>query len=136
MLTNIMYVTLYVTDQDRALRFYTEQLGLEKRVDHPGPDGRFLTVGVPGSALDIILWSNTAASGQPAGPQQGATPGPVLLESDDLRADFKVFRDRGVPFDKPEPEDYGFGIRIEATDPDGNRISLRQRASWQSPRES
>ncbi|WP_406179603.1 VOC family protein [Streptomyces sp. NBC_01006] len=33
MLKNIMYVTLCVTDQDRALRFYTEQLGLEKRVD-------------------------------------------------------------------------------------------------------
>ncbi|MEV4416503.1 VOC family protein [Catellatospora sp. NPDC049609] len=47
MLTNIMYVTIYVTDQDRALKFYTEGLGLEKRIDFPGPDGRFLTVGVP-----------------------------------------------------------------------------------------
>ncbi len=129
MLTNIMYVTLYVTDQERALRFYTEQLGLQKRIDHPGPDGRFLTVGVQGSPLEIILWPHAAASGQPAEQQPGGTPGPVFLESDDLRADFKVFRDRGVTFDQPEPEDYGFGIRIEAVDPDGNRISLRQRAA-------
>ncbi|GHE56791.1 glyoxalase [Streptomyces vinaceus] len=132
MLTNIMYVTLYVTDQERSLRFYTQQLGLDKRVDYPGPDGRFLTVGVPGSPLDIILWPHAEASGVPAEPRPGATPGPVFLESDDLRADFKVLRARGVRFDQPEPEDYGYGVRIEAVDPDGNRISLRQRADWQS----
>ncbi|GAA2780334.1 hypothetical protein GCM10010441_01290 [Kitasatospora paracochleata] len=56
MLTNIMYVTLYVTDQDRALRFYTEQLGLEKRIDFPNPGGRFLTVGVPGTPVELLLW--------------------------------------------------------------------------------
>ncbi|MFD5419249.1 VOC family protein [Streptomyces sp. NPDC127069] len=128
MLTNLMYVTLYVTDQDRALRFYTEQLGLEKRVDYPGPDGRFLTVAAPGSPVEIILWAHGAAAGQPAEVQAGGTPGPVILESDDLREDFKVFRDRGVRFDGEEPEEYGFGLRIEALDPDGNRISLRQRA--------
>ncbi|MFF1905928.1 VOC family protein [Kitasatospora sp. NPDC058218] len=125
MLTNIMYTTLYVTDQDRALRFYTEQLGLEKRIDFPNPGGRFLTVGVPGSPVEIILWAHAAAAGQPVEP--AGNPGPVILESDDLRADFKVFRERGVTFDEPEPEDYGFGIRIEAVDPDGNRISLRER---------
>ncbi|MFF5924415.1 VOC family protein [Streptomyces flavochromogenes] len=67
MLTNIMYVTVYVTDQDRALEFYTEGLGLEKRLDFPGPYGRFLTVGVPHSPVQIILWSHAAAAGQPGG---------------------------------------------------------------------
>ncbi|GAA2780327.1 hypothetical protein GCM10010441_01280 [Kitasatospora paracochleata] len=71
-----------------------------------------------------------AAAGRPAEP--GATPGPVILESDDLRADFKVFRERGVTFDRPEPEDYGFGVRIETADPDGNRISLRERSRTRS----
>ncbi|WP_030689437.1 VOC family protein [Streptomyces globisporus] len=127
MLTNIMYVTLYVTDQERALRFYTERLGLEKRVDHSGAEGRFLTVGVPGSATEIVLWPHAPSAGQPAGALPGTAPGPLFLESDDLRADFKVLRDRGVTFDQTEPDDYGFGIRIEAVDPDGNRISLRQR---------
>ena len=127
MLTNIMYVTLYVTDQDRALNFYTDQLGLEKRVDYPGPEGRFLTVGVPGNPVEIILWPHAPASGQPAEAEPGGVPGPVFLESDDLRKDFEEFRDRGVTFDGPEPEDYAFGVRIEAADPDGNRISLRQR---------
>ncbi|MFE7589287.1 VOC family protein, partial [Kitasatospora sp. NPDC057512] len=130
MLTNTMYVTVYVTDQDRALGFYVDGLGLEKRVDHPGPDGRFLTVAVPGSALEIVLWPHPASAGLPAGPRSGAgVPGPVFLESDDLRADFEVLRGRGVTFDQQEPEDYGFGIRIEAVDPDDNRIALRQRAA-------
>ncbi|MEU6233253.1 VOC family protein [Kitasatospora sp. NPDC047058] len=127
MLSTIMYTTLYVTDQDRALTFYTEQLGLEKRIDYPGPDGRFLTVGVPGGAVEIILWSHTASAGQPVEAKPDTTPGPVILESDDLRADFEVFRERGVTFDQPEPVEYPFGVRIEAVDPDGNRISLRER---------
>ncbi|MFG1681630.1 VOC family protein [Nonomuraea sp. NPDC049269] len=126
MLTNIMYVTVYVTDQDRALEFYTEGLGLEKRIDYPGPESRFLTVGVAGSPVEIVLWSHAPAAGQPIGKQPGGAPGPIFLESDDLRKDFEVLRRRGVTFDQPEPEDYPFGVRIEAVDPDGNRISLRE----------
>lgn len=124
MLTNIMYVTIYVTDQDRALEFYTAGLGLEKRIDYPGPDGRFLTVGVADSPVQIILWSQAAAAGQP-GDAKGA-PGPMILESADLRKDFETMRQRGVTFEESEPEEYPFGLRIEAVDPDGNRISLRQ----------
>ncbi|GII69950.1 hypothetical protein Sme01_24260 [Sphaerisporangium melleum] len=126
-LTTIMYVTIYVTDQDRALEFYTEKLGLEKRADHQWPESRFLTVGVPGSPVEILLWSHAPAAGQPMGKRPGADPGPIFLESDDLRKDFEVFRGRGVTFDEAEPQDYPFGVRIEAVDPDGNRISLRQR---------
>ncbi|MFD8141771.1 VOC family protein [Streptomyces sp. NPDC059708] len=126
MLTNLMYVTVYVTDQDRALEFYTEGLGLEKRIDFPGPDGRFLTVGVPASPVQIILWSHAAAAGQPGDAGRQAAPGPLILESDDLRKDFEILRRRGVIFEQPGPEDYPFGVRIEAVDPDGNRVSLRQ----------
>lgn len=125
MLTNIMYVTIYVTDQDRALEFYTEGLGLEKRIDFSGPDGRFLVVGVPESPVQILLWSHAAAAGQP-GNLGHAAPGPLILESDDLRKDFEVLRRRGVTFEESEPVDYPFGVRIEAVDPDGNRVSLRQ----------
>lgn len=74
MLTNIMYVTIYVTDQDRALEFYTEGLGLEKRVDFSGHDGRFLTVGVPDSPVQILLWSHAAAAGQPGDVGRMARP--------------------------------------------------------------
>lgn len=127
MLKNILFVTLYVTDQDRALEFYTDKLGLEKRFDNPSPEGRFLTVGVPDTPVQILLWSHAPATGQPAQAGPGSVLGPVVLESDDLRKDFEVLRGRGVQFTEPEPEDYEFGVRLTAIDPDGNRIALRQR---------
>jgi predicted enzyme related to lactoylglutathione lyase len=52
--------------------------------------------------------------------------GAIFLEADDLRKEFKVLRSRGVEFVQPEPEDYFFGVRVTALDPDGNRIELRQ----------
>ncbi|MFI7111439.1 VOC family protein [Nonomuraea sp. NPDC050227] len=126
MLTTIMYTTVYVTDQDRALEFYTAGLGLDKRIDVRGPDGRFLTVGVPGSPVQILLWSHASAAGQPGDAGGSGAPGPLILESDDLRKDFEVMRGRGVTFEESEPVDYPFGVRAEAVDPDGNRISIRQ----------
>jgi catechol 2,3-dioxygenase-like lactoylglutathione lyase family enzyme len=125
--SNVMYATLYVTDQDKALTFYTDALGLEKRLDYPGPEGRFLTVGVPNSPVEIILWPGSAVSPDPAaGVEPGTVPGPVILESDDLTQEFEALRARGVTFEEPAPVDYPFGVRITALDPDGNRISLRQ----------
>lgn len=128
MLTNVMYTTLYVTDQDMALTFYTDGLGLEKRVDYPGAEGRFLTVGTASSPVEIILWEGDPVSPQAAdGTEPGTVPGSVILESDDLRQEFEALRARGVTFEEPEPVGYPFGVRITALDPDGNRISLRQR---------
>jgi catechol 2,3-dioxygenase-like lactoylglutathione lyase family enzyme len=127
MLTNIMYTTLYTADQDRALKFYTDGLGLEKRVDYSGPEGRFLTVGVSDSPVEIILWSGDAGVQQsPKAQEPGTVPGPVILESGDLRSDVEEFRGRGVTFEESEPVDYAFGVRITAIDPDGNRVSLRE----------
>jgi catechol 2,3-dioxygenase-like lactoylglutathione lyase family enzyme len=125
--TNVMYATLYVADQDRALEFYTNGLGMEKRSDYAGPEGRFLTVGVTDSPVEIVLWSgDPAPSHQPEGVEPGVVPGPVILESEDLKQEFEALRSRGVTFEEPEPVSYPFGVRITALDPDGNRISLRQ----------
>jgi catechol 2,3-dioxygenase-like lactoylglutathione lyase family enzyme len=122
MLTNLMFVTIYVSDQDRALAFYTEGLGLEKGADHTSPEGRFLTVAPSDRSVQIVLWPGLASRT----PAVEATAGPVFLESDDLRKDFELLRSRGVQFVQPEPEDYAFGVRLTALDPDGNRIELRQ----------
>lgn len=124
-LTNIMYATVYVTDQDRALEFYTEKLGLERGVDYPGPDGTSSPWACPAAR------SRSSCGRTPRPPDNpGGAPWPLVLESDDLRKDFEVLRRRGVTFDEPEPQDYPFGVRIEAVDPDGNRISLLQPRPW------
>jgi catechol 2,3-dioxygenase-like lactoylglutathione lyase family enzyme len=127
MLTNLMFVTIYVSDQDRALAFYTEKLGLKKGSDNPGPEGRFLTVTPADRSVQLVLWPGVPAQGSsfdPAKPRNVA--GPVFLESDDLRKECEVLRSRGVEFVDPEPVDYAFGVRATALDPDGNRIELRQ----------
>jgi catechol 2,3-dioxygenase-like lactoylglutathione lyase family enzyme len=121
MLKNLMFVTMYVSDQDRALEFYTEGLGLENVADNPGPEGRFLTVAPSDRSFQILLWP-----GHPAqGPADDDAPGSVFIASDDLRRDVEELRSRGVAFAQ-EPEDYAFGVRARAVDPDGNRIELRQ----------
>lgn len=125
MLKDLMYVTVRVHDQSRALTFYTDQLGLQKRVDAQGPDGRFLTVAPDDASIEIVLWPNHSDTG-PSGEPGAIVPGPVFIESDDLAEDFEVLRSRGVIFVEAEPTPYPFGLRLAALDPDGNRIELRQ----------
>jgi catechol 2,3-dioxygenase-like lactoylglutathione lyase family enzyme len=131
MFKKVMFTTLFVSDQDKALDFYTRMFGFEKRADNPGPEGRFLTIGL-GSGQDVLLWPGTAGKGLPGAPGQPphAVPGPLFLESDDLRKDFVELQSRGVDFAGAEPLDYAYGVRVDAVDPDGNRISLRQPRRW------
>ena len=89
--------------------------------DNPHRVGRFLTVAPSDASTHILLWPGNPAQG----PVDGA-PGPVFLESDDLRAEFAVLRSRGVEFVEPEPVDYDYGVRVTALDPDGNLIELRE----------
>jgi catechol 2,3-dioxygenase-like lactoylglutathione lyase family enzyme len=127
MLKNLMYVTIYVTDQERALAFYTDGLGLETSADVPGPYGRWLTVAPADQSVQILLWPGNPGRGPSVDAvESGFLVGPVFFETDDLRKEFEVLRSRGVEFVEPEPLDYEFGVRVTALDPDGNRIELRQ----------
>lgn len=127
MLVKIMYFMLLVSDQDKVLDFYTK-LGFEKRIDYPGPEGRFLTLGFKGQDVELILWKGTTMPVKDStGASVGLNPGFMFIGSDDLRKDFEVLRSKGIKFTEPEPVDYAFGVRITALDPDGNRIELRQR---------
>jgi catechol 2,3-dioxygenase-like lactoylglutathione lyase family enzyme len=127
MFSRIMYTTLFVTDQDKALEFYTKTFGFQKRADYPGPEGRFLTIALNKEGPEVLLWPGTAGrpSATPGAPAIAA-PGPLIIESDDLEKDFETLRSRGVTFADREPENYPFGMRVTALDPDGNRVSLRQ----------
>lgn len=126
MFKKIIYTTLFVSDQEKALDFYTKMLGFEKRADFAGPEGRFLTIAL-GQGTEVLLWPGTAGQVNAApGSPQIAVPGALIIESDDLRKDFDLLRSRGVKFAEVDPEDYPFGMRVTALDPDGNRVSLRQ----------
>jgi catechol 2,3-dioxygenase-like lactoylglutathione lyase family enzyme len=125
MFRKIMYTTLFVSDQDKALEFYTATLGFQKRIDASGPEGRFLTVAL-GAGPEVLLWPGTAGRGETSAKAPIiSVPGQLILESDDLLRDCEAMRARGVKFEAG-PEEYAFGLRATVIDLDGNRVSLRQ----------
>jgi predicted enzyme related to lactoylglutathione lyase len=123
MLVSIPYTTVFVSDQDRALDFYTNVLGLEKGVDNPTPDGpRFLTVGVKGQEFQLVLWPGTPGQAQPV---QNRIPAAYTIETTDCRKAVETLTARGVKFDTGVLE-YPWGYIAVFQDPDGNRLQLRE----------
>jgi len=96
MLEKVFYTSVLVSDQDKALDFYTNVLGFEKRVENPTPDGmRFVTVGVNGDEFQLVLWPGTPGQAVPA---MGRPPASVTIETDDCRQTFAELKSRGVEF--------------------------------------
>jgi predicted enzyme related to lactoylglutathione lyase len=123
MLERIVYTSVFVTDQDRALDFYTNVLGLEQRADNPTPDGpRFLTVAVKGQDFQLVLWPGTPGQGQPV---FGRIPAAYTIETEDCRKAYEALKSRGVKFDT-EVLEYQWGYIAAFQDPDGNRLQLRE----------
>lgn len=118
-LTQISIVTVHVKNQDEALRFYTDVLGLEKRSDADMGNGmRWLTVAPAGSTTEITLFSGTEEGGVPLGGNTG-----IVLETDDIDAAYRELSGRGVRFTL-EPRRESFGGWAEFADADGNRFGL------------
>src|SRR5262245_30535118 len=120
MLKKVVYVALLVTDQDRALDYYTNVVGLEKRGDYPTPAGpRFLTVGVEGQDFDLVLWPGTPATGE-------AGSAVYTIEVEDIRTAFATLEARGVEFGPPRILELPWGYVARSQDPDGNRLQVRE----------
>jgi catechol 2,3-dioxygenase-like lactoylglutathione lyase family enzyme len=127
---------LWVHDQDEALDFYTQKLGLEVRADVTMAElggFRWLTVGAPGqTGPDIVLM---AIPGPPVMDEDTAAQvrdlmakgfaGTVFLTTDDIRRDYEELRRHGVEFAE-EPEERPYGIDTGFRDPSGNSIRLAQ----------
>ena len=127
---------LWVHDQDEALRFYTDKVGLEIRQDVTVPEMgnfRWLTVG-PAEQDDIAI----VLMAIPGPPLMDADTerqvrdlvakgfaGTVFLSTDDCRASYKELVARGVEFVE-EPEDRPYGVDAGFRDPSGNNIRLTE----------
>jgi predicted enzyme related to lactoylglutathione lyase len=123
MLEKVIYTTVFVSDQDRALDFYTNVLGFEKRAENPTPERpRFLSVGVNGQDFELVLWPGTPGQGQPV---QGHVPAAYTIETEDCRAAYEVLKSRGVKFDT-EVLEYPWGYIAVFQDLDGNRLQVRE----------
>src|SRR5882757_1585791 len=108
MLSNVAYVTLFVNDQDKALAFYTRTLGFQKRADNPTPEGtRFLTVGLEGDGLQLVLWLGDHGKAKEA---SGRVPGHCIVETSDCRKAFETFKARGAVFEAPGVVEMPFAL--------------------------
>ncbi len=94
-ITNVMNIGVPVTDQDRALAFYTEKLGFETRRDVPLPQfgGRWIEVAPTGATITLSLVP--ARDGVPAGIETG-----IRLAAEDAAAVHAALQDRGVDVGK------------------------------------
>jgi len=132
----LSHTQLWVHDQDEALAFYTEKLGMEVRADVTLPelgDFRWLTVGPPGQE-DIAI-TLMAIPGPPVMDAETADDvrslmskgfaGTMFLTTDDVHASYEELRSRGVEFTET-PEERPYGIDSGFRDPSGNSFRLTQ----------
>ena len=139
MLKQLSHVGVWVHDQDEALAFYTEKLGLELREDVTVPEMgnfRWLAVGVPGQEdISITLLE---VPGPPVFDEEtsaklkemvakGAAGSGLFFQADDIQSTFEDMRSRGVEFSQ-EPAEQPYGIDAGFRDPSGNNMRVAQQS--------
>ena len=138
MFQSISRSQLFVLDQDEALDFFVNTLGLEVAADQDLGFMRWLTVRVPGDpAREVLLERPGAPAMDDATAAQvrelltkGAVGGALFLTTDDAHATFATLKARGVEItDEPETRPYGidFGIRGSLRQRDPDRADVRMR---------
>jgi catechol 2,3-dioxygenase-like lactoylglutathione lyase family enzyme len=129
MITNISLLTLYVTDQDEAKKFYTDVLGFEEGADvrlgdyrwvtvvHPAQPELQVTLSVPGPPLDDDVAGAIRRS------LAAGNMGGFGLATSDCRTTYEELTAKGVEFIQP-PSDRPYGVEAVLRDNSGNWLVL------------
>ena len=138
MLKQLTYVNVWVHDQDEALAFYRDTLGLELRDDVTVPEMgnfRWLSVGVPGQ--DGVALALLTIPGPPVFDEDTAeklreivakgAAGGLFFATDDVQGSFEELKGKGVQFSQ-EPTQQPYGVDAGFRDPSGNQIRMAQLA--------
>ena len=137
MLKQLTHVQVWVNDQEEALTFYTEKLGMELREDVTMPElgnFRWLSVGIPGQDVSITLM---AIPGPPVFDEatrdqirsllaKGASGG-LFFGTNDAQATYEELKSRGVEFTQ-EPTEQPYGIDAGFRDSSGNHFRVAQQS--------
>jgi predicted enzyme related to lactoylglutathione lyase len=128
----IKLTSVYVDDQEKALRFYTAVLGFAKKADFRQGPFRWLTVASPeepdGTQLQLALNDKPAAKAyQQALFQQGQPA--AMFYTEDVKAEYEGIKARGAEFTMPPTEVPGATIAM-LKDTCGNLIQITQLARW------
>jgi lactoylglutathione lyase len=119
MITGVKLIGVCVRDQQRALDFFTRQLGFEVLSDVPmGPEARWIEVAPPGYPTHLALWT------PPGLEDRIGTFSQVVFRCDDIQKTFRELREAGVTFTQ-EPKEQPGGTMGQFVDPDGNTFVLR-----------
>ena len=128
----IKVMSVYVDDQAKALRFYTEVLGFAKKADFSNGPFRWLTVASPeepnGTELQLALNNNPAAQTYQQAIFQQGQPAAMFFTAD-VKGDYERIKARGAEFTMP-PTDVTASIIAMLNDTCGNLIQVTQLARY------
>jgi catechol 2,3-dioxygenase-like lactoylglutathione lyase family enzyme len=134
MITSLAISQIFVLDQDQALDFYVDKLGLEVSNDVDLGFMRWLTVRVPGEDREILLERPGPPGYDPATADsvremvtKGASGGTLFFNTDDAYAAHAELQAKGVELSE-EPTTQSYGIDFGFRDPFGNHIRIAQRS--------
>ena len=136
MLKQLTHVNVWVHDQDEALAFYTEKLGMELRDDVTVPEMgnfRWQTVGIPGH--DEVALTLMTIPGAPMFEEETQEQlksllakgvlGGLFFTTDDCQGTYEELKARGVEFAQ-EPTQQPYGLDAGFRDSSGNHIRMMQ----------
>jgi predicted enzyme related to lactoylglutathione lyase len=128
----IKLTSVYVDNQENALRFYTEVLGFVKKTDFSQGPYRWLTVAsaedLNGTELQLALNNNPATKEYQQALFQQNQPAAMFF-TDDVQADYERMKARGAEFTMP-PKDVTASKIAMVKDTCGNLIQITQLAKW------
>jgi predicted enzyme related to lactoylglutathione lyase len=128
----IKLTSVYVDDQEKALRFYTDVLGFAKKADFRNGPYRWLTVASPeepdGAQLQLALNSSPAAKAYQQAMFQQSQPA-AMFYTDDVKRDYERIKANGAAFTMP-PTDVTASTIAVVNDTCGNLIQLTQLAHY------
>jgi catechol 2,3-dioxygenase-like lactoylglutathione lyase family enzyme len=118
---SIKFVSIYVTDQDRALDFYTTKLGFSIITDQPfGPDARWIELRIPGAETGLVIFKPMSPDMTIGGFRS------ISFEVDDTQKTYEELKAKGVEFvQAPKKESWGTSALFK--DPDGNTFVMSGR---------
>ncbi|MEO8592681.1 MAG: VOC family protein [Candidatus Solibacter sp.] len=121
MIKAVKFTSIAVSDQDRALAFYTEKLGFRIMTDQPMSEKqRWIELSIPGAETRVVLFT-------PDGHENriGTLSG-ISFQCDDVQRTYEELLAKGVEFKGP-PTKQPWGTFVIFLDPDGNQFVMSAR---------
>ena len=119
MITHLKFAGVPTSDQDRALKFWTEQVGFEVHTDQPMGNQRWIELKIRGQATGIVLFTPEGHADRIGSFFNGS------FACDDVQATYRQMKERGVEF-TDDVTDRGYGLVTHFKMPGGLEVQLYQ----------